>query len=203
MFRYSHEQCLQRSYQVNWRLEEVLDGRRFDPAHEWLPRSLSAMGSNVLSDPGERRRLPHIEMASHAHLFGHAEEFVAPTVVELAREAEGTDRSAFDALTNFAAEEVKHMALFRRLRDQIDEPARFRPRAAGRTGGDHTLRAGQAPGRRAVAHRLHRVVHPAPLPRVLRGQRAARPLHTARLPLPLARGVPARPDGPPRDRAAI
>ena len=55
-------------------------------------------------------------MGAYAHLFGYVEEFIAPTMVTLARDFAIDNRPAFDALTNFAAEEVKHMHLFRELR---------------------------------------------------------------------------------------
>ena len=125
MSRYSYEQCLQRSHQVNWRIEEILDGRRFDPAREWLPRALSGASGLEFLSADERRKLTHIEMAAYAHLFSYAEEFVTPTVVQLARDAEDGERTAFHALTNFAAEEVKHMTLFREIRDRIDHDLGF------------------------------------------------------------------------------
>src|SRR5262249_28342113 len=42
-----------------------------------------------------------------------------------ARDFELGDRAAFDALTNFASEEVKHMALFREVRGRVDEAIGF------------------------------------------------------------------------------
>jgi glycine/D-amino acid oxidase-like deaminating enzyme len=58
-------------------------------------------------------------------LFGYVEEFIAPKVVDLARDVEPVDREAFHALANFAAEEVKHMTLFRELRARVDEAMGF------------------------------------------------------------------------------
>jgi len=93
MSRYSYEKCLQRSYKVNWKIEDVLEGRRFDPDREWLPTALSgASGLNFL-DADERRKLTHVEMAAYAHMFMYAEEFVAPMVVELAARHRGYSRT--------------------------------------------------------------------------------------------------------------
>jgi hypothetical protein len=125
MSHYSYEACLERSYKINWRIGDVLDGRSFDPDREWLPRALSGAGQLEFLDAREKRQLTHLEMAAYAHLFGYAEEFVAPTIVELARDFQVDQRPAFDALTNFAAEEVKHMNLFRRIRNSIDQDLGF------------------------------------------------------------------------------
>jgi hypothetical protein len=64
-------------------------------------------------------------MAAYAHIFGYVEEFIAPTVGALAGDVAVADRAAFDALTNFAAEEVKHMNLFRAVRDRVNQQLGF------------------------------------------------------------------------------
>ena len=125
MPRYSYEDCLRNSYRINWRIDEVLEGRSFDEARDWLPRGLSAADHLPFLSPAEQRRLTHVEMAAYAHLFSYAEGFVAPLALEQAQEAEGVDRDACDALTNFAAEEVKHRNLFRRLRGLVDDALGF------------------------------------------------------------------------------
>jgi hypothetical protein len=125
MSRYSYEKCLERAYRVNWRIEDVIKGREFDPALRWLPSALSGAEGVDFLDAAERRKLSHVEMASYAHLFGYAEEFVAPTVVDLAHDLGPDERDAFDALTHFAAEEIKHMNLFRQIRDRIDQGMGF------------------------------------------------------------------------------
>ena len=125
MATYSYGDCLQNSYRVNWRIGEVVDGRRFDPARRWLPTQLSAADAITSLRPEEKTKLNHIEMGAYAHLFGYVEEFVAPKMVSLARDFEIDNREAFDALANFAAEEVKHMNLFREVRGRIDEAVGF------------------------------------------------------------------------------
>jgi hypothetical protein len=122
---YSYSNCLRNSLKVNWRIDEVLADRRFDPARRWLPESLSAAAHVPMLDERERRELTHVELAAYAHLFGYVEEFIAPKVGALARDYALDQRVAFDALTNFAAEEVKHMHLFRALRARIDQQLGF------------------------------------------------------------------------------
>ncbi len=125
MTTYSYAECLRHSYRVNWRIDEVLGGREFDPARRWLPARLSgADGVGCLSGQ-EKIKLTHVEMAAYVHLFGYVEEFIAPKVLSLARDFELEQREAFDALTNFAAEEVKHMNLFREVRARVDAALGF------------------------------------------------------------------------------
>lgn len=128
---YSYARCLANAYKVNWRIEEVLGDRRFDPTKRWLPLRLSGAALVTCLDEDERRVLTHVEMASYAHIFAYVEEFIAPKVTELSNDYRIERREAFDALTNFAAEEVKHMNLFRRLRDRVNEALGFETRLLG------------------------------------------------------------------------
>ena len=125
MARYSYAECLQKSYRVNWKIGDVVDGRRFDPSRRWLPAQLSAADAIASLNPEEKTKLNHVEMGAYAHLFGFVEEYIAPKMLTLARDFEIDQREAFDALANFAAEEVKHMNLFREVRGRIDETVGF------------------------------------------------------------------------------
>ena len=116
----SYADCLEKSYRVNWKIGDVIGGRRFDKSRRWLPARLSAAGRVPGLTAEEQVKLSHVEMGAYAHLFGYVEEFIAPTMVTLARDFAIDNRPAFDALTNFAAEEVKHMHLFREMRAAVD-----------------------------------------------------------------------------------
>lgn len=125
MSAYSYGECLQKSYRVNWKISDVMDGRRFDVARRWLPARLSgAAGTRALSE-AEKIKLSHVEMGAYAHLFGYVEEFIAPTMATRARDFAFDEGEAFAALTNFAAEEVKHMTLFRQVRAAVDDTIGF------------------------------------------------------------------------------
>src|SRR5215831_1507482 len=117
---YSYAEALQNAYAVNWRIEDVLEDRAFDTSRRWLPAALSATRMLEGLDEDDRRRLTQVEMAAYAHIFGYVEEFIAPKMVTLAKDHELVARDAFDALTNFAAEEVKHMNLFREVRRRVN-----------------------------------------------------------------------------------
>jgi hypothetical protein len=120
MATYTYAECLHNSYRVNWKIGDVIGGRRFDTSKPWLPSALSGASSVSCLDAGEKIKLSHVEMGAYAHLFGYVEEFIAPKMVSLARDFEIDRREPFDALTNFAAEEVKHMTLFREIRGLVD-----------------------------------------------------------------------------------
>jgi hypothetical protein len=122
---YSYANCLSNAYKVNWRIEDVLGTKSFDPSKRWLPLSLSGAAAASCLDEDEKRALTHVELAAYAHLFGYVEEFIAPMVGALARDYEVRERVAFDALTNFAAEEVKHMNLFRAIRERVNAQLGF------------------------------------------------------------------------------
>lgn len=126
MATYSYGACLERAYQVNWKISDVLGTVAFDLGRPWLPAALSGAGGIHCLDANEKRKLTHVEMGAYAHLFGFVEAFIAPEVLALARDMEFTDEAAFAALTNFASEEVKHMHLFRIIRRQVDELLGFR-----------------------------------------------------------------------------
>jgi len=131
MTTYTFAECLRHSYRVNWRIDEVLGDREFDAGKRWLPASLSGANGLQRLDPADARKLTHVEMAAYAHLFAYVEEFIAPKVTELARDFEIDHREAYDALANFAAEEVKHMNMFRRLRGKVNHALGFETALVG------------------------------------------------------------------------
>jgi len=122
---YTHSDCLQNSYKINWRIRDVLGDDHFDKSRHWLPMSLSGAGGVPFFTKHEKTCLTHVEMGAYAHLFGYVEEFIAPEILDLAQNYEIDEREAFDALANFAAEEVKHMTLFREIRARVDKTLGF------------------------------------------------------------------------------
>ena len=120
MASYSYAECLKNSYRINWKIGDVVGGRHFDTSRPWLPFRLSGAAHIACLTPAEKIKLSQVEMGAYAHLFGFVEEFIAPKMLMLARDFEIDRREAFDALANFAAEEVKHMSLFREVRASVD-----------------------------------------------------------------------------------
>ncbi len=125
MPEYTYAKSLENAHKVNWRIEEVLGDRQFDTSRPWLPAQLSGAAAISCLNDEEKLKLTHIEMGAYANLFRFVEEFITPTMVNLAQAVELKEGDAFDALTNFAAEEVKHMALFRQVRVLVDDAIGF------------------------------------------------------------------------------
>ena len=125
MTTYSYAECLQTSYRINWRISEVIGTHAFDRTRRWLPAKLSAVDRISSLSDAEKTKLTHVEMGAYAHLFAYVEEFIAPRMLSLAQDFEIDDRDAFDALVNFASEEVKHMNLFREVRALVDRAVGF------------------------------------------------------------------------------
>lgn len=120
MVTYSYGGCIEQSYKVNWKIKDVLGTVDFDLRRPWLPAELSGGSAIFCLSAEEKLKLTHLEMGAYAHFFGFLETFIAPLMVELALTPEREDDQAFEALTNFAAEEVKHMHLFREVRRRVD-----------------------------------------------------------------------------------
>jgi hypothetical protein len=102
-------------------VDELLAGREFSRDKKWLPYGLS--GVEHLGDRSEtfRTQLTQVEMASYSHLFGFVEEFIAPLMAKRCSDHAIDNKDGFNALSNFVAEEIKHMELFRAVRRKVDE----------------------------------------------------------------------------------
>jgi hypothetical protein len=120
MTAHAYTECLERSYKVNWKIKDVLGELDFDLDRRWLPVQLSGAYGIFCLDPDEKRKLTHVELGGYAHLFGFVEAFIAPEMSALALDAGAAHPEAFEALTQFASEEVKHMHLFREVRRRVD-----------------------------------------------------------------------------------
>jgi hypothetical protein len=121
----AYAECLKSSYRVNWKISDVIGGRHFDAARAWLPAPLSGAARIACLTSAEKIKLTQVEMGAYAHLIGYVEEFIAPTMLALASDFAMERREAFDALTSFAAEEIKHMTLFREVRTHVDGAVGF------------------------------------------------------------------------------
>src|SRR5450631_4297660 len=125
MATYTYAGCLEQAYKVNWKIKDVLGDVAFDLNRPWLPPELSGGPGIFCLNPSEKLRLTHVEMGAYAHLFGFVETFIAPLMSDLALDAEMQGGDAYEALTNFASEEIKHMVLFREVRKRVDERLGF------------------------------------------------------------------------------
>jgi hypothetical protein len=140
MATHTYGGCIEQAYRVSWRIRDVLGSVDFDLGRPWLPSALSGGPAIFCLNVDEKLKLTQVEMGAYAHLFGFLESFIAPFMVDLALDAEGENESAFEALTNFASEEIKHIHLFREVGRRVE----------GKLGFPMKLVTGQAEVARAV-----------------------------------------------------
>jgi len=125
MVTYTYGGCIEQSYRVNWKIKDVLGTLEFDLNRPWLPAALSGGSGIFCLNPEEKKKLTHVEMGAYSHLFAFVETFIAPLMADLALDSQGENGEAFEALTNFASEEVKHMHLFREVAKRVDAKVGF------------------------------------------------------------------------------
>jgi hypothetical protein len=99
-----------------WQLDEVLaPDQPLDFTRSFMPDALArTSGLDGLSD-AERRVLNQIRGHEYLSIFGLVEEFILPFVLDHARPQLRGDDYRVRALLQFAAEEAKHIQLFKRF----------------------------------------------------------------------------------------
>jgi hypothetical protein len=113
---YNYGETLAAANRVAWRLEDVLPpDARLDFSAEFLPESLAHTRELTALDARERRLLNQLRGYSYLCLFGLAEEFILPFVLDHARGRIDAQDSELRALLQFAGEEAKHIELFKRF----------------------------------------------------------------------------------------
>lgn len=101
---------------AQWRIEDVItETDRLDPGRSFLPEALAR--TNAAVGLSARQRIALNQIAGHQYLsiFGLVEEFILPFVLDHVRDSLDGDDARVRALLNFAAEEAKHIDLFRRF----------------------------------------------------------------------------------------
>ena len=107
---------LSASHKAAWQLDDVMpDGAQLDFSRPMLPeRLVRAQGVDGLSEM-ERLTLNHIRGHEYLSIFGLAEEFILPFVLDHVRDSLDGDDHRIRALLQFASEEAKHIHLFKRF----------------------------------------------------------------------------------------
>ncbi|HEV7732712.1 MAG TPA: hypothetical protein VGR62_11145 [Candidatus Binatia bacterium] len=117
---FTYEAALEASQRVNWRLEDVIGGdKRLDFARPFMPESLARVAPLDFLDAAEARLLNQIRGHGYLYLFGTVEEFILPFVMDHARPQLHGDDARIRALLQFAAEEAKHIHLFKQFRAEF------------------------------------------------------------------------------------
>ena len=117
---YTYEAALAASERVNWRVEDVIGGdKRLDFSKPFLPESLARVQGLAFLSPAEKRILNQIRGHDYLYIFGLVEEFIVPYVLDHVRPMLHADDTRVRAFLQFAAEEAKHIQLFRRFRQEF------------------------------------------------------------------------------------
>jgi hypothetical protein len=110
---YDYKSNLETSLRINWKIEDVIDGRTFDYRKPFLPDALAGVaGIRCLSEK-EKLKLNQIRGYTYLYLFGLVEEYILPSVLDHARTAVHGDDYEIQSLLHFAEEEAKHIQLFK------------------------------------------------------------------------------------------
>jgi hypothetical protein len=117
-----YARCIQTSKRVRWDVDEdVIRGRRFNPAHKFLPDGLSLVDAFTTLSADEKRFVSQIQGRTYANIFGLVERFINAKVLELSHDHWFGDQVALEALVRFSDEELKHQDLFRRIDKMVGE----------------------------------------------------------------------------------
>ncbi|MBD2106759.1 hypothetical protein [Nodosilinea sp. FACHB-13] len=112
--KHSYSAILKDAARVAWQVEDLIGPHRpLDFTRPFLPEALVQAKAIPSLDAEAARLLNHIRSNSYLHLFGLVEEFILPLVVDHAKTLGCDDIAATQAYLGFAAEESKHIRLFR------------------------------------------------------------------------------------------
>jgi len=118
---YSYQTTLAASERIHWRVEDLIgDDKKLDFSKPMMPESFARVEPLTFLNAHERLALNHIRALGYLYTFGLVEEFIVPFVMDHARPQIHGDSYAVRALLGFAAEEAKHIHLFRRFREEFE-----------------------------------------------------------------------------------
>ena len=118
---YSYQSALEASERIDWRVEDLIGGdKKLDFSKPFMPESFARVEPLTFLSPRERLALNQIRGLGYLYIFGLVEEFILPFVLDHARPQLHGDAYATRALLEFAAEEAKHIHLFRRFREEFE-----------------------------------------------------------------------------------
>ena len=118
---YTYQAALAASESVHWRVEDIIGGdRRLDFSKPFMPESLARVEPLAFLSAEEKIVLNQIRGNAYLCIFGLVEEFILPFVLDHARPLLREDDYRVRALLGFAAEEAKHIQLFKRFREEFE-----------------------------------------------------------------------------------
>lgn len=118
---YNYQDTLAASVKANWRIEDIIGGdKRLDFSKPFMPESMARVEELTFLSPAERRTMNQIRGFDYLCTFGLAEEFILPFVLDHARPQLSGDDYRVRAYLGFAAEEAKHIHLFKKFREEFE-----------------------------------------------------------------------------------
>jgi hypothetical protein len=118
---YTYEGAREASERVHWKVEDLIGGdKHLDFSKPFMPDYFARAESLTFLSPSERLKLNQIRGLGYLYTFGLVEEFIVPFVLDHARPMLHGDSAEVRALLGFAAEEAKHIDLFRRFRADFE-----------------------------------------------------------------------------------
>jgi hypothetical protein len=120
--QYTYQETLAASEKIHWRIEDLIGGdKRLDFTRPFMPEALARVEQLDFLTPAEQLALNQIRGNAYLYIFGLVEEFILPFVLDHARpQVEEGDDYRTRALLQFAAEEAKHIHLFKRFREEFE-----------------------------------------------------------------------------------
>jgi hypothetical protein len=119
-YHYEFQDVLGRAERVTWRVEDLIGGDRvLDFSKPFMPENLARTDALSFLTDGEKRTLNQIRGHAYLAIFGLVEEFILPFVLDHARPYINGEDYRARAFLEFAAEEAKHIHLFRRFREEF------------------------------------------------------------------------------------
>jgi len=120
-YQFSYKEALRTSERIAWRVEDLIgEDKQLDFSRPFLPESLAGTAALDFLTPTERLTLNHIRGHGYLYMFGMVEEFILPFVLDHARPLLALDDYRTRALLEFAAEEAKHIHLFKCFRESFE-----------------------------------------------------------------------------------
>ncbi len=117
----SFRETLAAAQRAQFAIDDVLPvGSGFDFERRFMPESLARVSELGLSEQDERT-LNQIRGHEYLSIFGLVEEFILPFVLDHVRPHLAGDDWRVRAFLNFAAEEAKHIQLFKRFHDSFTQ----------------------------------------------------------------------------------
>ncbi len=118
---YDYHDTIVASQKVNWRIEDIIGGsKKLDFTRPFLPESLARVSGLSFLNDEEKRILNQIRGHAYLCIFGLVEEFILPFVLDHVRPTLDEDDYRVRAFLQFAAEEAKHIQLFKRFSEEFN-----------------------------------------------------------------------------------